>query len=603
MAIDNSSLMSEIFPAIDPLAPLALSIQANRRVFALFLGSGLSVSAGIPTGRDVVHLLIRKLACARGQECGDDPEAWFNAEFKDDPDYSKLLETLYPSASERRNALNDLFEPGELDQIHGRKRPTQAHHSITQLVKQGFFQVILTTNFDRLLEQAFTEANVPFTMVRSSEEAERIDPLQHIQTLIIKVNGDYKDPDIRNTTTEVSVYPAGMEKLLKKVFTEYGLIICGWSSTSDIGLRGLLTENLSRYTTYWATRGEIAEKARPIVMARQGVFVTIEDANVFFSDLEMKVAALDRMAHMTPLTASMAAEQVKFYLSEERWDIALNDLVVRETRSVSSRLLSMNDLEKTPKVITLNDYGLRIQEYDSVLSSLVSMVVAGSFWGRQGHNSLWGSSLKAVLDTVTDSGTNTWIQLQWYPALRLLYASGISALASKNYNLLRTLLVDTKVSGYGIGNDIPAVMKLFPFNILKLDNDVASRVLRLNYSSSMFPLSDKLREDLSKEFTDIVMQDAEFLYLFDYFEYLCCLVHADYFKRQSNEARGSFSSFIQRSNRGNPHNPLLGVENEIKRDGANWAPLQAGFFEGSLERARQIKHEYDERLVEIRKRY
>jgi hypothetical protein len=438
-------------------------------------------------------------------------------------------------------------------------------------------------------------------MVRSEEEARRLDPLVHIPTLIIKVNGDYKDPDIRNTVDEVSSYPEGMETLLQRVFSDYGLIVCGWSSLSDIGLRRLLTENPSRYTTYWASRGSLEDEARSIVETRRGLVIPIENADAFFHAIEMKVAALDRMANGTPLSAAMAAEQVKGYLADEHWDIALRDLVVRETRSVRAVLLKMNDLENLPRSISYADHGLRILEYESVIAKLTSMVVVGCYWGKPRHNLLWGSALSAVMNTLTDTPSGSWVRLQWFPALHLLYAGGIAALIAQNFELLRTLMVDTKVPRYGNGNDIPSVMQLFPFNILQFDKDAAVRILHIPQEYSSSPLSDRIRHTIRKEFAGIVMQDEEFFQFFDYFEYLRCLIHADWEKRMMGEAWGSYGSFTQRTNRVRyPINPLWKIEVELERDGIDWAPLKAGFFDGSLERAQQIKKEYDTWLFEKR---
>ncbi|MDE0305110.1 MAG: hypothetical protein OXI87_09530 [Albidovulum sp.] len=47
---------------IDPIHFLAFSIQANPGVYAVLLGSGVSIAAKIPTGWDITLDLIRKLA-------------------------------------------------------------------------------------------------------------------------------------------------------------------------------------------------------------------------------------------------------------------------------------------------------------------------------------------------------------------------------------------------------------------------------------------------------------------------------------------------------------------------------------------------------------
>ena len=60
---------------IAPELALAMSVHSNKGVYALLLGSGISRSAGIPTGWEVVLDLIRKLARAQGADCEPDPEA------------------------------------------------------------------------------------------------------------------------------------------------------------------------------------------------------------------------------------------------------------------------------------------------------------------------------------------------------------------------------------------------------------------------------------------------------------------------------------------------------------------------------------------------
>ena len=59
---------------IDPLQSLAFSIQANPGVYALLLGSGVSRSAEIPTGWEIVVDLAGKLAATTGEVFRADPE-------------------------------------------------------------------------------------------------------------------------------------------------------------------------------------------------------------------------------------------------------------------------------------------------------------------------------------------------------------------------------------------------------------------------------------------------------------------------------------------------------------------------------------------------
>ncbi len=57
----------------------------------MLLGSGVSRSAGIPTGWDVVLDLVRKLARLVNDDAGDDPQKWFTARYAEPLTYTALV--------------------------------------------------------------------------------------------------------------------------------------------------------------------------------------------------------------------------------------------------------------------------------------------------------------------------------------------------------------------------------------------------------------------------------------------------------------------------------------------------------------------------------
>ena len=119
---------------IDPAISLAFTMHSNRGVYAILLGSGVSRSAGIPTGWEVVLDLLRKLAYIMGQDCEPDPSAWYENIFGEEPEYSKLLDEISKSPAERQQLLRNYFEPSEEEREQGLKVPTAAHKAIAELV-------------------------------------------------------------------------------------------------------------------------------------------------------------------------------------------------------------------------------------------------------------------------------------------------------------------------------------------------------------------------------------------------------------------------------------------------------------------------------------
>jgi len=96
--------------------------------------------------------------------------------------------------------------------------------------------VIVTTNFDRLIERALESEGISPTVISTSDSARGALPFAHARCTVIKVHGDYRDTRIKNTATELENYEPEMDALLDRILDEYGLIVCGWSAKWDKAL-------------------------------------------------------------------------------------------------------------------------------------------------------------------------------------------------------------------------------------------------------------------------------------------------------------------------------------------------------------------------------
>ena len=75
---------------------------------------------------------------------------------------------------------------------------------VAALVAGGYIKLIVTTNFDRLLEAALTDEGIDPTIVSAREHASRAMPIAHSRCTIIKVDGDYLSTDLKNTAEELA---------------------------------------------------------------------------------------------------------------------------------------------------------------------------------------------------------------------------------------------------------------------------------------------------------------------------------------------------------------------------------------------------------------
>lgn len=316
---------------LDPITSLAISMQSGPGLFALLLGSGVSRSAKIPTGWDIILDLIRRLAKASGEDCEPDPEAWYVRKFGTDPSYSELLKSLAPTQALRQRLLGAYFEPTEDEKAAGLKEPTPAHRAIAKLVARGYVRVILTTNFDRLLERAIQDEGIAPSVLSSADAIAGAAPLVHLKCVVVKLHGDYLDTRLRNTPDELSSYEPVVDQLLDRVFDEYGLVVCGWSGEWDGALRSAIQRCKSRrYGFHWASISPLQPTAQQLVEHRGGKVVQIAGADAFFTALESKVSAIEESHADHPASIDAAVALVKRYAASPEHRIRLHDLLMTE---------------------------------------------------------------------------------------------------------------------------------------------------------------------------------------------------------------------------------------------------------------------------------
>jgi hypothetical protein len=355
--------------------------------------------------------------------------------------------------SERLKLLQGYFEPTEEERNEGKKSPTLAHRSIADLVAKGNIRVVVTTNFDRLLEQALSDAGVPPTIITSPGAANGALPLAHAKCTIIKVHGDYLDPRFKNTLAELESYEAGMDRMLDQVFDEYGLIVCGWSADWDPALRKAIERCPNRrFTTYWAARGEPSSRAQRLIDLRQGVKISISGADEFFGELCDRVTALESFTQRDPLSVSVAIARTKRYLSEPRFRIALNDLVVNEISVVRERISDAHFPTSSEKASSTT-FLPRLKRYDTAIDLLLQVLICITYWGDTFDDESAVQGFRRIAEQEgLEYGMHVWLQLKRYPALLLLYGVGIAASMRGKYGLLKQIF-EMRIMNDGLHKD------------------------------------------------------------------------------------------------------------------------------------------------------
>jgi hypothetical protein len=411
---------------LDLETQLAFSLYESKGVYALLLGSGLSRAASIPTGWEITIDLIRRVGVAQGVEEQTDWAAWYRQKVGAEPNYSTLLEGLASSQEERRSILQSYIEPTVEDREEGRRVPTAAHRAIADLVVDGFVRVIVTTNFDRLMENALRERGMEATIVSSVDALSGAEPIAHSSCYLLKLHGDYKDARILNTDAELEKYPLEYDKLLDRIFDEYGLIISGWSGEWDYALRAAFMRAPNRrYPVFWMARGKLGRAPQELVTHRRARVISITDADAFFQTLRERIKSLSQSQRHNPLSIEILINTTKRYLGKPEHRIQLHELFEQETKNALTRTDSE---DFSPSVAwDLEIFRSRLSKYESIAQPLATMAGILGRWGDD-------SELPIVIDIVRSlfrssekisAGLTHYLNIRSYPAVLVFTAYGL----------------------------------------------------------------------------------------------------------------------------------------------------------------------------------
>lgn len=416
---------------------LAFSVEANKGVYALLLGSGISYSAGIPTGRGILRELCRRIMYVNGAD-ETDPVGWYEKNYGKAPLYNEVIELLAKTSSERNGLLKEFFEPTLEEVEQKQKIPTEAHYMIAKLIQRGYIKVIVTTNFDRLLEHALDEHNVQYQTLYHDTDIEGMKPLAHAECTVLKVNGDYRDTRFKNVTDELDNYTVPLAQLLRRVFDEYGIIVSGWSAEWDTALRELIKSVKGRrYSWYWHAFSEkLTPHAEELIRFRDAIkIVDPKGADHFFTELYENVINIAKVKKVSPENIQVKTKRLKRYIQDRR-EIELREMLTDQTKKVASFLFEQRYTGET----TVDSLSVRIETVAEKSKTLAMFASILAYYLRTPEQA---ELLIQTAERLTGSrhhyGDASLLATQEIPLHAIFYSIGISAVMKKNYQLLNKL--------------------------------------------------------------------------------------------------------------------------------------------------------------------
>ncbi|AJP52231.1 SIR2 family protein [Pseudomonas simiae] len=443
----------------DPTAQIAFSIFENKGVYAVLLGSGVSRSAGIPTGWEITLELVKRWGIAMGAGEQDDWVAWYVGQTGEEPNYSTLLERLATTQTERRAIIQGFLEPSDEELEDGLKLPTRAHRAIAAMVKAGHVRVIVTTNFDRLMENALRDVGVEPTVVSSEDTLAGAEPLTHASCYILKIHGDYKDARILNTDVELGEYPAAFNALLDRIIDEFGLIVAGWSGEWDHALRAAFLRAPSRrYPTYWLSRGRLSERGQELITHRRATTVTGMDADTFFDGLNLKLETIQQSRLPNPAGIELTLAMAKRFMARPEHRIQLDDLVTSQAHQAISHLAPL--FAARPQGSTSKDFTDLVEIYEAAIEPLARLCAVLGRWGAAAEHTIVLDTIKGLhaASQVEQSGWVAGLALKSYPLALVTYAYGMGLVRADRLaelsELFNMTLINRREMPFHVGVDL-----------------------------------------------------------------------------------------------------------------------------------------------------
>lgn len=438
----------------DDVLPAAFAVVQSPKRYALLLGSGISRDAGIKTGREITSDRIQKIAHGLGETIEGEPEGWYQQKYGTEPTFSNLFKGV-DTPEDREAALREYFVvDGAIPQ------PTKAHRTIAQMVKEGLISLIITTNFDDLLEQALRDEGVHPVVITEGSDPAKMSVIPD-QCRVVKVNGDYPDTPLMMTPKDLASYTPAITDYLDRIFSECGLIVCGWSAADDTGLVEILAqERVRRHAVYWCHLKERAGIPDMIMGALDVAKIRIPSADEFFRELYTRIEILRRYNRTESMTVATAVKKVRDALRDPRPDLVLSDLVNTETDRVCQTITSGNYLpENGSNIIAQEHFKDTLEEFERLSGPLAAMAAMIAYYDDGTNADLIADAIERLINVPRPDprggfaihgmlGTEYYealYRLRRYPALLVVYAAGIAAVKKGNLGVLEAILARPKI--------------------------------------------------------------------------------------------------------------------------------------------------------------
>jgi len=231
----------------------------------------------------------------------------------------------------------------------------------------------------------------------------------------------------------------------------------------------------------------------------------------------------------------------------------------------------------------------RVAQYDVACRDLEETLAVLARWGDtpQVIERVFARLTEAI---TPQGGTTLWLNLRWYPCLRLMYAAGIAALSGRQYDNLGACLSTRVDAKSGREGRVPIVLPV----VDELAHIHDAFKWLPDHERHYVPRSEHLYATLQRSLEDTLYLGSSYEDRFDEFEILLALMYAVHDGRGGGWAPPGRFGWKQRRG-GDPYGQTV---KDIQQQGDAWPPIKAGLFASSKDLL-TIAETYQSRLAEF----
>lgn len=334
--------------------------------YALLLGSGCSVTSGIPSGFQLIQKWREEIFSeltggemvyseeVAKKHLKENESSWYS----ENNEYSSLFEKKYDFPSQRRRFIEGLVAD---------KQPSIGYAYLVNLVKDNYFNAIFTTNFDDLINEAFYHYSDKRPMLCAQDSSVSSLNLTSSRPKIVKLHGDYLFEDIKSSLRETESLENNIKGKLIEFCKDHGLIVVGYAGNdrSIIDVINYLLRSDSHLSNglYWCLRrtDKVSDEVKKLLWKDKVYYVYIDGFDEFFAELNSKI--IQKFPIEESLISNKTSKMIESYISNKYLECTVSQIIKDDVKRLVSQK-ARNNVSKFIQEFTELDKNRNLSDLD-----------------------------------------------------------------------------------------------------------------------------------------------------------------------------------------------------------------------------------------------